>query len=111
MIQAAVAGIIFLGTPHRGSNVTRFPELLAKVANAVLSGTSRLTGGVREDLIDLLRRESGQLRDISKDFIGVVRDLRIVSCIETATTPPLNDVVRGVKTLLSRLFTATEWLL
>ncbi len=93
-IQTAVAGIIFLGTPHRGSNVTRFPALLAKVANAVLSGTSRWAGGFREDLIDSLRRESSQLHDISKDFMGIVRGLRIVSCIETATTPPLNDLVR-----------------
>ncbi len=64
-IQDAVAGIIFLGTPHRGLTVTRFPALLTKVANTALSGTSRLTGEFRDDLIDTLSRKSSELRNIS----------------------------------------------
>jgi hypothetical protein len=86
---------LFLGTPHRGSNATRFPVLLAKIAKTVLLGTSGLTGGVRDDLIDLLKRESSPLHDISKDFLSRLQGLRIVSCIEMNTTPPLDELVKG----------------
>jgi hypothetical protein len=94
-IQNAVAGVIFLGTPHCGSSVASIPALLTKVANVALSGTSRWTGGMRDDLLDSLKRESGQLHDISKDFVGRLSGLHIVSCIEMNSTPPLKEVVRS----------------
>jgi hypothetical protein len=40
-IQNAIASIIFLGMPRRGSHTTPFPALLAKVPNLALAGPAR----------------------------------------------------------------------
>ncbi len=89
----AVAGIIFLATPHNGSTATPFPALLAKIANVSLSGISRFSGRMRDDLIDALKRDSGQLQEISEGFRNRIRDVSIVLCSETKATPPLAELV------------------
>ena len=59
-ILDATHGIIFLGTPHRGSSVTTLPKLVASIIQAVQD--------VNVDLIRDLERESQTLDRIADSF-------------------------------------------
>jgi hypothetical protein len=93
-IQKAVAGSIFLGTPHNGSTTTPFPGLLAKIVNVALGASSRWTGRMRDDPKVAFKRDSGQLHEIVKGCRNRIQGIRIVSCSETMATPPFPFPVR-----------------
>jgi hypothetical protein len=48
---------------------------------------------MRDDLIDALKRDSGQLQEISEGFRNRIQGISIVSCSETKATPPLTELV------------------
>jgi ankyrin repeat domain-containing protein 50 len=89
----SVSAILFLATPHRGSGETQLPMVLASIANIALAGTSRFIGSIRTDLIESLKRDSGDLKKISTDFRNQMENIRIASFIETRTTPPVKTRV------------------
>jgi hypothetical protein len=74
--------------------VTPFPALLAKVVNVTLAGSSRWTGRMRDDLVDALKRDSGQLQEIAEGFRNRMQGISIVSCLETMATPPFREPVK-----------------
>jgi hypothetical protein len=89
-IRDSVIGILFLGTPHRGSSTTQFPLVLANIMNVVaLPGTTRFTGQMRVDLI----KNSDVLKELSTNFRYQVSNIEIISFIEQKTTPPLKQRV------------------
>ena len=92
-IRDSVIGILFLGTPHRGSSTTQLPQVLANIANATLTGTARFTGQIRTDLLKSLEKDSGVLRTLSTDFRNQASNIKIVSFIEQNTTPPYKQRV------------------
>jgi hypothetical protein len=65
----SVYGIMFLGTPHGGSDETEFALTLTSIANATFSGVSRLSGRFRDELVKPLQRGSATLRNIQKNFL------------------------------------------
>ncbi|PMD49359.1 uncharacterized protein K444DRAFT_549306 [Hyaloscypha bicolor E] len=92
-IRKSVAGILFLGTPHRGSSETQFPMILTSIANLALRGTSRFTGAMRSDLIEGLKKDSKSLKEISTSFRNQTRNMKIASFIEQSCTPPAKSRV------------------
>ncbi|KAI9774712.1 MAG: hypothetical protein M1839_001673 [Geoglossum umbratile] len=90
-IRASVTAILFLGTPHRGSEETGFPLVLTSIANMALAGTSRFIGSARSDLIKSLEKDSKMLKDISTDFRDQTRDIKVASFIEQNCTPPAKN--------------------
>jgi ankyrin repeat domain-containing protein 50 len=90
-IRMSVTAILFLGTPHRGSQETVFPLVLTSIANVALAGTSRFVGSMRSDLIKSLERDSKILKDVSTNFRNQTHDIKIASFIEQDRTPPAKN--------------------
>ena len=86
-IQNSVKGILFLSTPHRGSDSVKWPLVLANILNASSLGLAR------KDLLKSLERNSEELLSISKNFRNQVEGVRIISFYEQNTTPPLSGLV------------------
>ncbi|TGO23957.1 hypothetical protein BPAE_0116g00180 [Botrytis paeoniae] len=64
----STSAILFLATPHMGSDETKIPLSVANFANGCLSVPMRLSGRVRDDLIMPLARGSHILRDVQQTF-------------------------------------------
>ncbi|KAH6668855.1 hypothetical protein B0J14DRAFT_151694 [Halenospora varia] len=69
-IKAATHGIIFLGTPHRGSSGANYAETLVSMAKA--SGLGTYTG-----LIHTLRRQSPELLKLATYFSDIYDEFEI----------------------------------
>jgi hypothetical protein len=70
---------MFLATPHRGSAMADFPELLRRMA----SFACKLRGArLRDDLVQSLRKDAPELIDISNDFRNQHDGITIASFYE-----------------------------
>jgi hypothetical protein len=92
-IRKSCLGIIFLGTPHRGSKAVGFSTLLATIVNVATIGSSRLFGRARTELLDNLEREAPILDSISGKFVEQTRSIQIATFVEMNATPPAKDRV------------------
>lgn len=86
-------GIVFLSTPHRGSDVTTLPKLLASIANVSTPFLSRFIGTSRSDLIKMLEKDSKELHQLSEDFVNRLFHIKVASCVEELKTPPADKRV------------------
>ena len=75
MIYRCTYGIIFLGTPHRGSNATAWAEILEKMASFALHETNSM-------IIEELKANSPTLLNISRVFARILaaRDIYSLIC-------------------------------
>jgi len=87
VIQDAISGIIFLSTPHRGSDSVEWPKLLANILDTSLYLTSGFHGSTRRDLLKSLERNSKELRTVSDNFSSQVKNIKIISFYEQNKTP------------------------
>lgn len=71
-------GIVFFGTPHRGSSLASWGTLLSNVASLATLGTS-----TNWRLPKDLETQSAVLRDISKSFVDRAKNLQLISFYET----------------------------
>lgn len=96
-ILSTVPSILFLSTPHGGSDPADLLAVIAQVATIPLA--SRWVGRTRHELITALGRNSKELYTISKEFRHHTKNLKIFSFIEQKSIPPLNklivDEIRG----------------
>jgi hypothetical protein len=92
-IHKSVTTILFLGTPHRGSEEGTFPSALADIANVALVGTSRFVGSMRSDRIKSLQKDPKILKEISTNFRKQTRGIKIASFIEQTANPPAKNRV------------------
>ena len=92
-IRDSVIGILFLGTPHRGSSTIQLPQVLANVANTALTGTARFRGQIRTDLLKSLEKDSTVPKTLSTNFRNQASNIKIISFIEQNTTPPFKQRV------------------
>ncbi|KAI9857467.1 MAG: hypothetical protein M1813_008217 [Trichoglossum hirsutum] len=83
-----VRGVVFMGTPHRGSNVVSWTDFLARALYAIQVGT-----GTNKDLLSILRRDSKVLSDISRQFIDIGAKLQIRTFIETELLEYMNCLI------------------
>jgi hypothetical protein len=74
-LKTATYGIIFLGTPHRGSDK-------ANIAIKVATMVKMIYPGMQTQIIQSLQKNSSQLQDLGDNFRNLHSQLKIVSCYE-----------------------------
>ncbi|KAG6361575.1 hypothetical protein INS49_009802 [Diaporthe citri] len=84
----SVHGIMFFGTPHRGSSLANWSTVLGNVASYASLGSK-----TNWKLSQHLQTESGQLQEISKSFVDRAKTLQIISFYETDKMDFLNQRV------------------
>ncbi|KAH7053204.1 hypothetical protein B0J12DRAFT_571100, partial [Macrophomina phaseolina] len=86
-------GVVFLGTPHRGSATATPAELFGNIFNVAwhASGAALFTRGVSTDLLKALKQNSSELLDIAKSFKARSSSLSIATFYEKAITEPLGS--------------------
>ena len=75
-IYKSTKGLLFLGTPHRGSEQTGFADIIAKVASVALRQPNK-------KLIEILRQDSDVLEGQRSSFSAISKDLPIACIYET----------------------------
>ncbi|KAN0086965.1 hypothetical protein V8E54_000653 [Elaphomyces granulatus] len=85
-ISEATVGIIFLGTPHRGSDKASYGEVLANVATTVMHNPA-------PGLIDVLRANSDALMRLTTDFRFQLPNYQICSFYEMKPMPILSSLI------------------
>lgn len=95
-ILRATRLIVFMGTPHRGSQIAAALGPLAVFANFWLdiSFTSIFAGSMRTDLINTLSRDSAKLDEINESFKQRTKTMMIISCYERVKPPGSSSLVR-----------------
>ncbi|TVY92179.1 Ankyrin repeat domain-containing protein [Lachnellula willkommii] len=92
-IHSSTTSILFMATPHRGSDHAALFSGIAEIANWPLAGTlSRFKGKVRDDLIRGLEKDSPAIRKIAEDF-RKLGGLKFFSFVEMNRTKPLSRKV------------------
>ena len=86
-IRKSVAGILFLATPHRGSDATSFPLIISNILETASALTFGATKKVRKDLLKSLEANSAELKDISTAFRNAIT-FDIISFVEKVVTKP-----------------------
>jgi protein SERAC1 len=76
-IHDATRGVVFFGTPHRGGHLATLGDHMARVCRV-------LSGNVRNNIMEALRRDSMFAGDINKDFArrAIALELRVLNIIE-----------------------------
>lgn len=90
-ILASTTGVVFMGTPHRGSRLASWATILANVTNSLTLGQ-----GVRNDLLRELRRNSDLLKDVSRQFVHRAAPLKIWTFVEQRLERPLTVLVCSI---------------
>jgi hypothetical protein len=80
-IRLSTRGICFFGTPHRGGNGADLGSVLASIVNI-------LTGGVKNNFMRTLQKDSTIAADIHELFKEQILDYQIVSFYETMPFKP-----------------------
>ena len=86
-VAAAIKGVMFLGTPHRGSDIASWSKILGHIANVPMLGS------IRTDLLEDLRPKSELLMTISSDFVERGAGLSIFSIYERKYIPGLRGLI------------------
>jgi hypothetical protein len=100
-IRAATSAILFIATPHRGSESAALLANVASLANGSLAalGIPRLKGRIRSELVEPLGWDSGVLKKIAKDFKPLTTgSIKLYSFIEDLVTAPLEHRVSNSTT-------------
>jgi hypothetical protein len=79
----SISGVVFMGTPHRGSRAATPAGLLSRIINTVTFGSA-----VRSDLIRTLHVSSVELETISRHATELLKGLSVVSFYEQRPIGP-----------------------
>ncbi|KAN0079157.1 Alpha/Beta hydrolase fold [Elaphomyces granulatus] len=85
-ISEVTVGIIFLGTPHRGSEKASYGEVLANVARTVMHKPA-------PDLINALRANSDALMRLTTDFRFQLPNYQVCSFYEMKPMPIFSSLI------------------
>jgi len=94
-ILTSTVSIIFMGTPHQGSELVPWALTVANIVNVAFVGQA-----LRTDLIDSLKIGSEILANISSAFVARSAALKIMSFIEMEIERPLTTLVGDATSLL-----------
>jgi hypothetical protein len=79
-------GLIFFGTPHRGSDKATYGKILSNIATTVMNAPS-------SKLLSALQSNSDALQRLTSDFKHQIPQYQIVSFYETMPTGPFRSLV------------------
>ncbi|MCJ1303205.1 hypothetical protein MMC08_006013 [Hypocenomyce scalaris] len=85
-IYGRTVGIIFLGTPHRGSEKASYANVLTKVA-------SMATNSPTSKLVSALQSNSDSLMRLTSNFKFQLKNYNVVSFFELRPTKPLSTLI------------------
>lgn len=88
-ILQSCTGIVFLGTPHRGSDHASLGKIFAALINVLT-----FTSAMRTDLLRDLQTKSNTLQVISRQFVQRAKHLQIVSFYERKNTSMISSLVK-----------------
>lgn len=103
LLQSTI-GVIFLGTPHRGSNLADIATIVGRIINlatapATIGASSSV---IRRDLLSLLCYDSEILQELDFSARNLWDNISVASFYETLPTPPLSIPVSMLSFLASR---------
>jgi hypothetical protein len=87
-LRDRVKGVVFMGTPHRGSGVAYWANFAASVLKALQLQTS-----TNRNFLSALERNSGTLRQITEQFVERSAPLEIRTFYETVKLDYMNNLV------------------
>ncbi|CAH0048541.1 unnamed protein product [Clonostachys solani] len=96
-LLAQIKSVIFLGTPHRGSDIATWAKMLGKISNLFVSDS------VRIGLIKDLEPQSQVLKDIEDQFLQRTIGLRIFTFYERVKTKHIKSLVVESDSAILRL--------
>lgn len=104
-ILLSTKAVIFLATPHQGSDKAYYGSILASIINTVmcLSLLDRALGKTRSDLVKLLRSQSPILEEVALSFRSRADHMEIVSFYETRAYAPFTSMVSSSSPVFSLL--------
>ncbi|KAI1150647.1 Alpha/Beta hydrolase protein [Nemania diffusa] len=85
-IAKCIKGIVFFGTPHRGSDIANWAALAKRIGGPVIPGPNR-------GFFHLLQTNSEELYKITEDFRPLSANYAIVSFYEEYPYPTLGKVI------------------
>jgi hypothetical protein len=100
-IQMATYGIAFFGTPHRGSQLAKLGETVAKAVRAFLRTPNNT-------FINALKENDLYANELSANFSQLLEDYKYINFYETLPLRSLGIVCRRTNPLLLLLFTITN---
>jgi hypothetical protein len=85
-MHESTVGLVFFGTPHRGSQIASYGKILSNIGGVVLSRpSSKLLNALESDRESLLRLES--------EFMRYLPKYNIVSFYESIPIPPFKHLI------------------
>jgi hypothetical protein len=69
-IKLSTYGILFMGTPHQGSEGVDLQQLALRAANVIMSTDTGISKHLKRDS-GWLRQQHGQYEPISRDFVTI----------------------------------------
>lgn len=94
-VLKSIVGVAFLGTPHRGSEIASFANVMGTIINAFMATATVgvRPRAVRADLLDHLSSHSNELQDLIMAARWRFQNLSVVSFHELSPTSPLSSLV------------------
>jgi hypothetical protein len=95
-VQEATSGILFFATPHSGTSVETYEDVLLRVSlNMLFSETpDELLEHFRLLFFLKIRESAPILRELAEEFCIHAYQTPVVSFVETLPLPGLNKIVR-----------------
>ncbi|KAK7976295.1 hypothetical protein PG989_014758 [Apiospora arundinis] len=87
-ILETMSGVVFLGTPHRGSKAADLGAVIGTIINICSLSTP-----IRTDLLRNLKYDSAALQQLTTSVRQRLADIEVVTFYETAPTPGLGRLV------------------
>ncbi|CAI4213338.1 unnamed protein product [Parascedosporium putredinis] len=105
-IKESTLGVVFFGTPHRGSDKLEYGKVLADVASKIMNAP-------RSALLQALKANSHTLLQLTTDFRHQLPQYHVVSFYETKPLRPLKDLIVAresalLNTLIKRIGRITK---
>jgi hypothetical protein len=91
----SVAGVVFMGTPHKGNSMANLGSVVGRIVNTCLATTTATlqNKAIRTDLLDYLNHDSRVLHDLAISVRNRLQDLMVISFYETEALSPLSSMV------------------
>ena len=94
-ILRSTYGIVFMGTPHSGSGLARKINPLLAILKCLIS-IRGFGVKVEKKLVEGLKSNSRELREIAHSFTPRMEGISVISCVERQCIPGMTELVSGI---------------